>query len=194
LSQYAGRRGLRFESESAVPPLTPLLVKGTRRTFSPALRGRIADGLEGTLAEYHYVRVRRHAQDEFDFTLTITRVPESTVFVPRLICERRDRKTDTVHHAFGLHGERLWQESEALDQRYTLTIGPHQDENWMRQLFSPTFIDWLATEPPATFSFELVYGVLCCSIEETALAEPDLDRLRDCAAHVTSRIAQECAE
>ena len=44
-------------------------------------------------------------------------------------------------------------------------MSPFQDDNWLRQLFSPTFIDWLGESSPGDFSFELAYGSLLCSVE-----------------------------
>ena len=57
-----------------------------------------------------------------------------------------------------------------------------QDPNWLRQLFSPTFIVWLTDSAPEKFAFELVDGTLCCYVnghkEEGRRARPDARRHR----------------
>ncbi len=53
-------------------------------------------------------------------------------------------------------------------------MSPWQDDNWLRQLFSPTLVDWLADSSPGDFSFELAYGSLFCTVESD---EPDADGL-----------------
>ena len=74
--------------------------------------------------------------------------------------------TDTTHYGFEVRSTRQWTESAKLNERFKVTTSPFQDENWMLQLFSPTFIDWLGMQSPADFSFELAYGSLLCSTEE----------------------------
>ncbi len=194
LREYAERRGLEFAERAPVPPVTPLLTKGDVRSFSPALRGTLPGGIEGVLARYRYRRSGEGGGRVFTFTVISSELPESSAYVPRLICERRGRSTDNVHYGFEMRSEKLWQESEALDRRYRITMGPYQDENWMRQLFSPAFIVWLAEEPPPTFSFELTYGSFCASIEEDHTSEAELDSFCEGASYTAERILQECRE
>ena len=85
--------------------------------------------------------------------------------MPRLGCERRGRITDDTHYGFEVRNSRLWTESEKLNERFKVTVSPFQDDNWLRQLFAPTFIDWLGESSPGDFSFELAYGSLLCSVE-----------------------------
>ena len=145
------------------------------------------DGVVGQLA---YKRNKT-----FRFSVALTEVPGSTEYAPRLFCIRRGRSTrDDEFYGFEARYTKLWTESTALNERYEVSSSPYQDPNWMRQLFSPAFVDWLATEPPGDFSFELAYGALLGSIEE---GEPDADGLAAlCAAtaHVAARIRRECEE
>ena len=82
----------------------------------------------------------------------------------------------------------------ALNERYKVSTSPFQEQNWLRQLFSPAFVDWLATTPPDDFSFELAYGALLGSVEGRDAGPDDLAALCDATAAVAARIARECAE
>lgn len=168
-------------------PLTPLLVEGG--SFSPASRGRLESGAEATIARYEY-----SSGAGFTFNVVFTRVPESQPFVPRLMVVRRGRTTSNTHYGFEIRNSRLWTESEVLNERFEVKVSPFQDPNWLRQLFAPSFIDWLAHRSPGDFSFELAYGSLLCSIEED---DPDIDGLEalwSAADTVTRRVREESRE
>lgn len=180
----AARRGLAPVQGFFPGPLTPLLTKGGR--MRPALRGPLLDGTDAVIAGYAYGR--------FAYHVVFTQIPESQPFVPRLQCERRGRITDDTHYGFEVRNSRLWTESEVLNERFKVTVSPFQDENWMRQLFAPTFIDWLADDSPGDFSFELAYGSLLCSIEEDDPDEVGLEALWEASATVARRIRDESRE
>ena len=165
-------------------PLTPLLTKGGR--MQPAFGGSLLDGTDGVLAAYEYGR--------FAYNVVFTQIPESQPFVPRLQCERRGRITDDTHYGFEVRNSRLWTESERLNERFKVAVSPFQDDNWLRQLFAPTFIDWLAESSPGDFSFELAYGSLLCSVEQDAPDEAGLAALWEAGATVAQRIRDESNE
>jgi hypothetical protein len=164
--------------------VTPLLTKGGE--LAPALRGRLEGAGEGVLAHYAYGR--------FAYNVVFARIPESQPFVPRLQCERRGRITDDTHYGFEIRNSRLWTESELLNERFKVTVSPFQDENWLRQLFSPSFVDWFGTESPGDFSFELAYGSLLCSVEEDDPDEAGLEALWEAGAIVARRVGEESRE
>jgi hypothetical protein len=165
-------------------PVTPLLAKGGQ--LEPALRGPLLDGVDGVIARDRY--------EGFTFNVVYAEIRESQPFVPRLICERKGRWTDTTHYGFEVRNSRLWTESEALNQRFKVTVSPFQDDNWLRQLFVPTFIDWLGESSPGDFSFELAYGSLLCSVEEDSPDEGQLAALWEAAGTVAKRIRDESKE
>ena len=183
-AQLAASRGLRPAEGFAPGPVTPLLTKGGR--IERALAGSLADSIEGVIGRYSYGR--------FDYNVVFARIPESQPFVPRLGCDRKGRITDDTHYGFEVRSSRLWTESEKLNLRFKVTVSPFQDDNWLRQLFIPTFIDWLGESSPGDFSFELAYGSLLCSIESDDPGAAGLEALWEAGATVAKRIHDESNE
>lgn len=190
LSSFAAAHGLAAVPSLAAGPLTPLLVESGAGQIGPAVQGELGEGVSGALGLLVYTRNKT-----FRFTVALTEVPASTSFAPRLFCVRAGRHTrDDEFYGFEARYSKLWTESLALNDRYRIAISPYQDENWLRQLFSPAFVDWLATAPPAGFSFELAYGALLCSTEAGDPDEAALAELAAASAEVTRRIRRECEE
>jgi hypothetical protein len=187
LESYARQHKLKAAENASVGALTPLLARGGG--FEVAFTGKLPGGLEGTLARYSY-----SAGMGFTFTVAMSEIPESTEFVPRIACEQRGRHETNIHYGFEIRSDKLWQESVALNDRYVITTGAFQDDNWMRQLFSPALIDYLAKEPPKGFSFELTYGTYLASIEEDDPSTEALDAFCEAASHVAERLRAECHE
>jgi hypothetical protein len=189
-SAFAAQRGLQSLGEFAAGPLTPLLVESKGCRIAPAVRGRLSAEFDGLAGQLSYTRNKTYR-----FNVALSQVPGSTEFVPRLFCIRKGRSTrDDEFYGFEARHAKLWTESVKLNERYTVSTSPFQDPNWLRQLFSPAFVDWLATAPPADFSFELAYGSLLGSVEED---HPDLTAIADlcdATAHVAERIRRECEE
>ncbi|HEX6664967.1 MAG TPA: hypothetical protein VF081_00050 [Solirubrobacterales bacterium] len=189
-AELAAARGLEQLPGFGTGPLTPLLVEGKGAGLQPALRGQLGEGVEGVVGHFAYKRNKT-----FRFNVALTQVPAATAFAPRVFCIRRGRSTrDDEFYGFEARYSKLWTESTALNERYAVSTSPYQDPNWMRQLFSPALVDYLATEPPADFSFELAYGVLLGSVEDDDPGADGLAALCDATAHVAARIARECAE
>lgn len=190
LSSFAAAHGLEPVPVLAAGPLTPLLVESGAGRIEPAAQGQLGDGVSGALGRLVYTRNKT-----FRFAVALTEVPASTPFVPRLFCVRAGRHTrDDEFYGFEARYSRLWTESVALNDRYRIAISPYQDENWLRQLFSPAFVDWLASDAPESFSFELAYGALLCSTEDADPDEAALAGLAAATAAVTRRIRRECEE
>ncbi len=181
---FAPAHGLTRADDFWPGPVTPLLTKGGR--MGPAFGGRLDPGTEGVIAHYAYGR--------FDYNVVFARIPESQPLVPRLGCDRRGRITDDIHYGFEIRNSRLWTESEKLNERFKVTVSPFQDDNWLRQLFIPTFIDWLGERSPGDFSFELAYGSLLCSVEDDDPDPAGLEALWEAGATVARRIREEASE
>lgn len=195
--ELGSARGLADASGYLVEPLTPLLARAEGLKLEPALRGGLPGGGEGVIGRLRFGgghAVGAESDESFEFLVAITRVAESEPRVPRLFCRQRGRIEGIGGMGFELDDEAVWTESEALAARYEVATSPYQDENWMRELFSPEFIDWLVTEPPESFAFELAYGDLVGSAEVGDGSAGDLTALWDVAGAVAKRIRDECAE
>ena len=185
----AAERGLQPLGAAALGPLTPLLVESGEGGVAPAFRGRFGEA-EVVVGQLAYTRNKT-----FRFNVALVEVHASTALVPRLFCIRSGRSTrDDEFYGFEARHSKLWTESTALNQRYTISTSPFQDPNWMRQLFSPALVDYLASKPPADFSFELAYGILLGSVEADDPGADGLSALCEATAHVATRIARECEE
>lgn len=188
--ELAAARALEQLPSFSPGSLTPLLVEGKGTSLQPALRGTLGDAVEGVVGQLAYTRNKT-----FRFQVALTQVPAATAFAPRVFCIRRGRSTrDDEFYGFETRHSKLWTESTALNERYEIATSPYQDPNWLRQLFSPGFVDWLGTKPPADFSFELAYGALLGSIESDAPGAEGLAALCDATAHVATRVREECEE
>ena len=189
-SAFAAARGLEPAAALGLGGLTPLLVESKHCQVGPAARGRLGGEVDGVVGHLAYTRNKT-----FRFNVALTEIPGSTSMAPRLFCIRKGRSTrDDEFYGFEARHSKLWTESTALNQRYTISTSPYQDPNWMRQLFSPALVDYLATEPPADFSFELVYGALLGSVEDDDPGADGLAALCEATVHVAERIARECGE
>jgi hypothetical protein len=187
---FAAERGLEPLPALGLGALTPLLVESKHCQVEPAARGRLGGELNGIVGHLAYTRNKT-----FRFNVALVEVPGSTPLVPRLFCIRKGRSTrDDEFYGFEARHSRLWTESAALNERYTVSTSPYQDPNWMRQLFAPALVDYLATEPPADFSFELAYGALLGSVEDDHPGAAGLAALCEATVHVAERIARECGE
>ena len=196
---YAKQRGLNREPVGQLGPHTPLLRKGDQRKAVHVMRGKLAEGIGGTLALYTYTDVYydkngRH-ENNYNFTVAITEIPEVAELAPEIICNRKFglkafEKLEDVFRG----NERVKLESIDLDERYEIFVDEKQDPNWIRQLFSPSFIVWLADETPEKFAFELVDGKLVCNVKGHKKNSRDLDAIVQGMGGVARRLREEAAE
>lgn len=199
---YAANRGLTLvHGRGRLPQATPLLRKGDDRYSERTLSGPIADGFDGTLALYTYEEETRDSDGDtqtnyYRYTLGLVEVPECTSFVPELYCQRKFglRALEKFEDAFRGNKERVTLESEKLLDKYEIFATKEQDANRLRQLFSPTFIVWLADSAPDKFAFELVDGNLCCYVSGHKENAADLDAIAAATGAVAKRLRDEALE
>ena len=197
---YAKDRGMTLISSNRarLPGTTPLLRKGDERYAERLLQGPLADGGEGMLANYTYVEEAADGGSgtAHRFTLGYLTVPESVPLAPELFVRSRAglRTLEGLEDALSGPRSRVELESEALDRAYEIFASEMQDPNRIRQLFSPSFIVWLAEEAPDGFGFELFGGKLCCYVEGHAGDANALDRVAAATAAVATRIREESLE
>lgn len=195
-SSYASARGLnRQGGKVPLPPSTPLLRKGDRRYGEQVMNGNLPDGAPGAIALYTYEEETRDSEGDTDtdyyrFTVVLHDIPAAAVKASDVYCQRRSgfRWMDSAEDAFR-RMKRLELESDALDKRYEVFFGANDDEVWMKQLFSPTFILWLTEETPEEFAFEFSAGSLCVNVKGHYDNAADLDALCEAAGAVANRLA-----
>jgi hypothetical protein len=198
---YAQQRGLALGGRTMLPPATPLLQKGDDRYAEHTFSGTLAENLEGTLALYTYEEETTDSEGNretsyYKYTLGLVDVPECAEHVPELFCQQKFgfRALEKFEDVFRRSKERVKLESEALDKKYEIFAGKGQDEVWLRQLFSPTFIVWLTDSAPKKFAFELVEGSLCCYVHGHRENAADLDMVSAATAAVAKRLRDEATE
>ncbi len=198
---YAAARGLTWNgSREKLPPVTPLLRKGDDRYSENSFRGMLPGGMPGTLSLFTYEEESTDSKGNrqtsyYHFTVALFDMPELTAKVNKLYLNRKSgfRFLEGVEDAFRKN-KRLELESETLADRYEIFYGPDEDENWLRQLFSPSFIVWLTEQAPKHFAFELEGGELCVNVKGHDSKSSQLDGLCAMAGHVAARIRGEATE
>lgn len=196
---YSEQRGMTLTGATDLPARTPLLRKGDERKAEHVMEGPLADGLAGTVALYTYTDVYhdkngRH-ESSYRFTVVICELPGTREHCSELLCNRKFgfKAFENLEDAFRSK-ERVRLESVKLDERFEIFADEKQDQNWLRQLFSPSFILWMAEEAPEKFAFELVDGTLCCNVKGHKSSAQELDRMREAAARVAGRLREESSE
>ncbi len=198
---YADSRGLqRIPGKTPIPPVTPLLRKGNRRYAEHVMGGTLPGGMTGSLGLYTYEVESRDSDgdrdtDYYRFTVALFDLPDLAVHVADVYCQRRSgfRFMDGAEDAFRKM-RRLELESEAHDKRYEVFFGPEDDEVWLKRLFSPSFIVWLAEQAPDGFAFELSAGALCVNVKGHHSSAVELDELCEAATMVVRRLTEEAAQ
>ena len=200
MGQYAGSRRLTYAPGGKLAEMTPLLSAGTRRETEDLMSGLLPGGLQGTLGHYTYYVRRQSGQGQstttpYPHTVVLVQLPETTAFVSKLLVQ--DGRGLGGVNIFGLDfsgDEKVVLESAAINERYSIRTASGQDQAWLRELFTPKFIDWLATRPMDEFSFELVDGLLCVSVGKRLDRSDQLNWLCGAATYVAGRIRGEVGE
>lgn len=198
---YAAQHQMSASGKRPLPPVTPLLRKGDDRYAERVLDGPLGNEIEGLVALYTYEEEStdgngRTQTSYYRYTVGLTSVPECASRLPELFCQRKfgPRVLEKLEDAFRRSKQRVKFESEALDERYEIFVGTSQDQNWLHQVFSPTFIVWLTDSAPEKFAFELVNGSLCCYVNGHKKSTAELDAIRDASATVATRLRDESME
>ena len=193
LQRYADEHGLALERGTVVT--TGSLIRFNHPS-DHSLSGALPGGLPGTIALMTYGGGEEGGESHE--TLCLTEVPESIAFLPKLYWRDAHFKHTRSYtmSSEGLESDYRGTEfeSEAVNRTWAVQVAPDQDEAWLRELFAPTFLDWLGQHTPQDFTFELLEGELTCRIEDEVDDEAGLDRLVELTAHIAERIRTESLE
>jgi hypothetical protein len=196
---YAEQRGMTLiHSKSRLPERTPLLRRGEEHFSERSMLGPLGDGLEGTLALYtarerRSTRGRRGDVEYGRYTLGLVEVPECRALAPELYCQPRAGSAG-LEDRFRPSAQRVELESIAVASQYEIFAAAGQDPIWLRRLFSPTFVAWLAEHPPPGFAFEYFDGMLCCYVPGHRETAAELDHLALATVVVAERLRDEALE
>ena len=197
---YAQQRGLTWEHHSMAPASTPLLRRGDTRRVDESFTGTLPGGLNGELALYSYEERSSggsgsQAKEIHHFTIVVSDLPGMEARLPGLFVQRRSgfRFLDGAEDVFR-SAERVRLESEALDRKCEIFADRRCDANWLRQLFDPSFVDFLAEGAPEGFAFEVENGTLCVNVNRYRGKAEELDGLCNAASSVAKRIIDEANE
>ena len=205
LRAYAASRNLVLREEQPYPGYVPAAQQiGPVKHAIWSLAGTLPGGAVGRLRHQAAFGKTMGVDVRGQHTIMICRIPESVGYVPFLSC-RPHEFGGALYHWDNDHRPKAKQrfESVELDRRYVVEAADGQSQNWIFQLFSPTFIDWLARSTPVDFGFKLDLGVFHCETpqwrgQETSLTgevEPEaLDLLLETGGKVASRIRDEVLE
>jgi hypothetical protein len=207
LQAYADKRGLQLRPEYPWPgALPPAEQPGPVKHAMWALAGRFPGGAVGRLRhQATFGKVMGFGMDVgLQHTIMVCRLPESVGWVPMLCCRPKELMSN-MYYWGGDARKRQSQvfESMELDRRYEVELAPGQSQQWLYQLFTPKFIDWLAHETPRDFGFKLDLGVFTCELPEWRGQEGSterqvradyLDRLAQIGGTVAGRIRDEILE
>ena len=193
---YAGARGLEQHPDEHPPGVTPLLRMGDSRNAERVMTGTLPGGVDGALAHYTYVdrsAENNRRAETGRFTIAVCSLPEVTGRILELYCEPRSGCPSTGITGFRRRNK-LQLESVALDRRYEIFYGVGDDENWLHQLHSPSFIIWLSEQTPEGFGFQLSNGYLCAFLPGHRSDAAGLDALCEAASVICRRVVEEVAE
>jgi hypothetical protein len=197
--------GLTYWGPVELQPLTPLLSAGHRRSYEHIMQGALEPGLPCSLGHYSF-HVRREApsldSDEssaavwqsFPFTICVV---ELTPTMPRypgvFVRPKRGLFADRHDWLKNLDPRKVDLESAALARAYDVLVAHDQDEAVLRELMSPSLIDWLARHP-LQLGFELRAGVLCAYLPGHVSDAGKLTWFRDGVRHLVRAVSRELDE
>ena len=205
LRAYAVSRGLALREDQPWPGYLPAAQQpGPIKHAVWSLAGRLPGGAVGRLRHQAVFGDALGMDVAGQHTIMVCRIPESVGYVPMLAC-RPDDLGGAMYAWDNDQRPRQSQrfESVELERRYVVEVAEGQAQNWIFQLFSPSFIDWLAHSTPQDFGFKLDLGVFTCETPQwrgqapslTGEVEPEsLDLLLENGGKVASRIRDEVLE
>jgi hypothetical protein len=192
---FAAARGMRYVGETTLLPLTPLLGAGDRRRCSHWMEGPLGERRCG-LGHYTWYEQRRD-EDGTDwtphhFTICVVDLEPGITLFPGVFLARRRGLAGLFGDAWltTRRRRRVELESLRLHERYDLWVERSQDDLLLRQLFSPSFVAWLA-EHPLEPCFEYRAGTLVVYLERRLEDAGRLGWLHDATAQIAERFALE---
>ena len=195
---YMEARGLRPVNVSSMTldEYTPMMSTGPTGARGDGATGALLGELPATLLHSTYSEARGQASSGDRFTLVVATISEAVAFARNLSCRDRAVQKKLAHTEIARFGDsrEIKLESIEFDRRFALQAPPGIDASWLRQLFTPALLVWLASKAPAGFCFELNEGHYCAAIPGHATEPAALDPFLAAAGQVAQRIREEALE
>jgi hypothetical protein len=205
LEAYAAERGLTVRQELISPGMPlPHEQQGPIRHACWSVAGKLPGGVAGRLRHQAVYGKTFGMNVAMQHTIMVCRIPESVGYLPMLSVRTEGLEPALFYWA---NDRRPREdvggfESTELDRRYIVEVAKGQDQTWLRQLFPPSFIDWLASNTPVDFGFRLDNGVFTCECPQYRgqhradgeVDEEHLDLLAGAGGRAGSRIRDEVLE
>ena len=198
---FAKARGLTYARRMELLPLTPLLGAGDRRECRHWMQGPLGEGLPaGGLGQYVF-KVRKGSGESetwtsHHFTICVVDLEPGIVMYPGVFLTRRRDLVERLGSGRWLdtgNRRRVELESEALHERCELWVERSQDDLRLLQLFSPSFVSWLA-EHPLHPCFEYRAGTLVVYLERRLEDAGRLGWMLDATAEIARRLQREVVQ
>jgi hypothetical protein len=203
---FAQAAGLEYVGHTELLPYTPLLGAGDRQHCEHWMTGDIAKDppLSGGLGHFVYEEMKettradgsRHESTVERQRITICLVDmEESIMLFKGIFLRQHRCLLNLQRDWlaGTSSRKVEMESSAFTHRYELRIAEDQDELLLRQLLSPTLVEWLATHPLVP-AFELRGGTLVVFVQRPIEDAGNLTFLLDATREIARRVLGEVRE
>jgi hypothetical protein len=121
------------------------------------------------------------------------RIGEAIGFAPTLTCFPRTWRSAPPAWSTGGELRTVRVESVEFERTFVARVDRAQDENWLLQLLSPSFIAWLTEAAQGDFGFELHEGTLRC-FQPGRIEGPAATEMRSRVDAVVDRIRSEALE
>jgi hypothetical protein len=183
--------GLRYMVTGALPPVTPLLGAGGKRRFEHYMEGPIFGALGGPrcgMAHYTFGTVDDEGNEgqRCPFTVCGMEIPEALPLFHGVYLRPRG---GIVHDwlARAPRPEPVELESTDFTDRYELRAARDQQRLALHELFSPSFLVWLA-EHPLRLGFECKAGELVTFVPGHEFDGDHLTLFHDATRQIARRV------
>jgi hypothetical protein len=196
---FASSVGLTYANRTELLPLTPLMGAGSRRHVEHWLYGRLPGAFDGGLGQLVWERVdtvgaRKSVTERNRFAMCVVDLDSSLPYFHGVYLHPRRGLFPPYSDWLGRTPVRTVEvESSQFVERYELRAASDQDDLLMRQLLSPTVVDWLAQHPLSP-GFELKAGTLVVFVPHALDDTGNLTFMIDAAVHLAERVRSEVAE
>ncbi len=200
LRDFADELGLSYVARGKAPGTGPLATQ-VQGPATHIVGGELPGGFTGILAR-ETLQAKTSGQGPppppRHVTVALTRIPESIGYIPALSAHDAASRsfTERLVGAGGLIPlfDHVELESIKFNRTFRIGVFKTQDPSSVRQIFTPSFVDWMAERAPEDHYFDLFGGVLCAATSKPPDDRETIDDICEFTARVAERIRSESLE